>query len=132
VTAPVPSTENTPTRLVAVTATGCEILPTAPGQPVTIPEAPRAAQPPAQDTPAQNDKTAKLDPAPTGTIPTPVARPQQTTKTIRKRPVVIRHRHHAPRTRVVRREIIRPQPQPDLFTILFGGGQPAPVNQPTR
>lgn len=126
-----PPAASEPTRVVAVTATGCEILPTAPAQPGAIPEAPRAAQQPAQGTPAQNDRTAKLDPAPTGTIPTPVARPQRTTKT-RKRPVVIRHRHHAPRTRVVRREVIRPQPQPDLFTILFGGGQPAPVNQPTR
>ena len=126
-----PPAASEPTRVVAVTATGCEILPTAPAQPGAIPEAPRAAQQPAQGTPAQNDKTAKLDPAPTGTIPTPVARPLRTTKT-RKRPVVIRHRHHAPRTRVVRREVIRPQPQPDLFTILFGGGQPAPVNQPTR
>ncbi len=126
-----PPAASAPTRVVAVTATGCEILPTAPGQLVAIPEAPRAAQQPAQSTPAQNDKTAKLDPAPTGTIPTPVARPQRTTKTIRKRPVVIRHRHHAPRTRVVRREIIRPQPQPDFFTLLFGGGapQPAPVRQ---
>lgn len=126
-----PPAASEPTRVVAVTATGCEILPTAPAQPGAIPETPRAAQQPGQGTPAQNDRTAKLDPAPTGTIPTPVARPQRTTKT-RKRPVVIRHRHHAPRTRVVRREVIRPQPQPDLFTILFGGGQPAPVNQPTR
>jgi hypothetical protein len=111
-----------PTRVVAVTATGCEILPTTPGQPIALPEA-------AQDAPAQNDKTARLDPAPTGTIPTPVARPRQKAETTKRR-ATARHRHHAPRTRVVRREVVRPQPQPDFFTLLFGGGvqqQPQPV-----
>lgn len=129
--APPQATTPEPTRVVAVTATGCEILPTAPGQqPGPIPETQATSQP-VKDTPAPDDKTAKLDPAPTGTIPTPVARPPRVAKTIRKRPV-IRRRHHAPRARVVRREVIRPQPQPDLFTILFGGGQPAPASQPAR
>ena len=129
-TAPPQTTTPEPTRVVAVTATGCEILPTAPGQSGPIAEMQATSQP-VKDVSAPDDKTAKLDPAPTGTIPTPVARPPRIAKTIRKRPV-IRHRHHAPRARVVRREVMRPQPQPDLFTILFGGGQPTPASQPAR
>jgi hypothetical protein len=115
--------------VVAVTATGCEILPTTPARPGQIPDS--ASAQPAQDAPAKDDKTAKLDTDPTAAIPTPVARPRPKASASKRRPT-IKHRHRvASHARQTRREILRPQPQPDLFTILFGGGaQPAaPVRQ---
>lgn len=121
------------TRLVAVSATGCEILPSTPDRPGAIPEAPRAASQHAQDNPAK-DKTAKLEKEPAANVPKAPSRPAQQAKPRKPRPTAIKHRHHtASRARHARHEAVRPQPPQDLFTILFGGGaQPAPLNQPTR
>jgi hypothetical protein len=126
-----PAPDPSPTRLVAVSATGCEILPSAPDRPGVIPEAPRAASPPAQGNPAK-DKTAKLEKEPAATVPKAAPRPQQKARANKRRSTAIKHRHHGvPRVRQARHEVVRPQPQPDLFTFLFGGGaqQPTPVRQ---
>jgi hypothetical protein len=123
-----------PTRVVAVTATGCEILPTAPGQPGPIPEAARTAAP---GTPAPDDKTAKLDTIPAAMVPLPEARPDRKARAASRRSATVKHRRRAPHVRQARREVVRPQPPPDLFTILFGGGiqqqpQQMPATQPAR
>ncbi|KQW20851.1 hypothetical protein ASC80_11775 [Afipia sp. Root123D2] len=126
-----PAPDPSPTRLVAVSATGCEILPSAPDRPGAIPEAPRVGSPPAQGNPAK-DKTAKLEKEPAATVPKATSRPQQKARANKRRSTAIKHRHHGvPRVRQARHEVVRPQPQPDLFTFLFGGGaqQPTPVSQ---
>jgi hypothetical protein len=119
VAAPPAAATPEPTRVVAVTATGCEILPTAPSQPGLIPEAARTAPPGA---PVPADRTAKLETMPAATVPLPEARPDREARTAKRRSATVRHRRRAPHVRQARREIVRPQPPPDLFTILFGGG----------
>lgn len=131
VAAPPAAATPEPTRVVAVTATGCEILPTAPSQPGLIPEAARTAPP---GTPAPADRTAKLETIPAATVPLPEARPDREARAAKRRSATVRHRRRAPHVRQARREIVRPQPPPDLFTILFGGGiqqqpQQVPVNR---